>query len=215
MAQITTGIRSLLGKPWVYDALQNLMGAIKAREKLVREWIKPFPGCRILDIGCGTAKILDHLQEVEYYGFDLSEEYIENAQERYGDLGNFKCAEVSDAILDDLPKFDIVMSIGVLHHLDDRDSVRLLQLAYAAMKPGARLITVDPCFTRDMNCMSRFLVSQDRGKNVRDENGYGELANRIFKEIKINIKHTTWIPYTHCIMQCVVPLNNDSCKSES
>lgn len=40
MAQITTGIRSVLSSPWVYDVFQDIMGAKKVRMDLVHQHIQ-------------------------------------------------------------------------------------------------------------------------------------------------------------------------------
>lgn len=202
MSQITTGLRSVLGSPWAYDSLQNIMGAHSTRRELVRKYLRPFSGCRILDIGCGTARILDYLPDVEYHGFDLSHRYIEDATRRYGLRGHFNCALVERAVTEHLEPFDIVMATGVLHHLDDEQAVELMRLAHSALRAGGRLVTIDPCFTGDQNVVSRFLVSRDRGQNVRDAAGYDVLARAVFESPRIEVRHKAWIPYTHCYMEC-------------
>ena len=87
MSQITTGIRSILSKPSVYDFMQNIMGAQSFREKFVSLYVKPNAGSRVLDLDCGTADILNFLPNVDYYGYDISKEYIESARRRFGSRG--------------------------------------------------------------------------------------------------------------------------------
>lgn len=202
MAQFTTGIRSILSSPRVYDLFQDLMGARSGRRDFVREHVRPFAGCAILDIGCGTARILDYLPPVEYYGFDLSQRYIDEAKRRYGSRGRFHCALVERATLDRLESFDIVIAVGLLHHLGDGQAVELMKLAQSALRTGGRLTTIDPCYAKDQTAASRFLVSRDRGQNVRDLFGYSALANSVFSNVTAVVKHRAWIPYTHCIMEC-------------
>lgn len=202
MPQTTTGILAVLSSPGVYDYFQDIMGAQRIRKELVSEQIRPYSGCRILDIGCGTARILDYLPDVEYYGFDLSQRYIDDACQRYGARGHFNCALVEQAVLDEMEPFDIVMATGLLHHLGDVQVAALMKLAWSALKEGGRLVTIDPCYTTDQNVVSRFLVSHDRGLNVRDLAGYSSLAKAVFTNTKAIVKHRSWIPYTHCIMEC-------------
>jgi 2-polyprenyl-3-methyl-5-hydroxy-6-metoxy-1,4-benzoquinol methylase len=202
MSQITTGIRSVLSSPKVYDTFQDLMGAKKVRRELVRMHVRAEKGMRILDIGCGTARILDHLPEVEYHGFDQSQTYIDEAVKRYGIRGNFNCALLEQATVDNLGQFDVVIATGLLHHLDDEQSLRLMQLAWSALKPGGRLVTNDPCFTENQNFISHFLVSRDRGQNVRKLNEYPLLAHSTFKNAIANVRHWAFIPYTRCTMEC-------------
>ena len=75
-----------------FNLLQNIVGAGRFRRVYVREFIRPAPGARILDIGCGTGAILDHLpREIEYEGYDLAQEYIEYAQRKYAERGRLFC----------------------------------------------------------------------------------------------------------------------------
>jgi cyclopropane fatty-acyl-phospholipid synthase-like methyltransferase len=200
--QITSGVRSILSSPIVYDFFQDLMGSHRIRTEFVQQHIRPNQGMRILDIGCGTARILDYLPDVEYYGFDLSREYIDDATRRYGKRGKFKCAFVEQEVIDQIEAFDIVIAIGLLHHLDDAQAQALMTLAKSALTKGGKLVTIDPCYAVGQNAFARFLVSRDRGQNVRSVEQYQSLAYEVFPEVKSEIRHRTWIPYTHCIMEC-------------
>lgn len=200
--QITAGIRSILGRPVVYDLFQAMMGADRARRELVMQYIRPVVGMRLLDIGCGTARILDYLPPLTYHGFDLSQEYIDEAMMRYSERGVFRCAMVEGATLQDEPSYDLVLAIGVLHHLDDEAAVQLLGLAKSALKDSGRLVTIDPCLDNNQNPIARFFVSKDRGQNVRSAAQYRELGGNVFEQVTGEVKHRTWIPYTHWIMEC-------------
>lgn len=205
MAQITAGFRAILSHAIVYDIFQNIMGAKKSRQELVKRYIRPERGCRILDIGCGTADILEYLPaDVEYWGVDSSELYITAANRRFGNRGNFKCIQIGESTLSDLSKFDIVLALGVLHHLDDALAINLIKLAHLVLKSGGRLVTVDPVLVPDQNILARFLIRNDRGQNVRNGHEYELLAMSSFSNIKSVIRHQKWIPYTNWIMECEI-----------
>jgi SAM-dependent methyltransferase len=172
------------------------------RQEFVAEHIRPFTGCRVLDIGCGTGRILDFLPEVEYYGFDLSQRYIDYAVSRYGSRGHFRCAAAEQVSINQMEPFDIVLAIGVLHHLDDAQAVGLMRLVYSALRQGGQVVTLDGCYADDQNAISRFLVGRDRGQYVRSAEQYCDLARGIFTRVKGTLKHRRWIPYTHWIMEC-------------
>lgn len=203
MAQKTTGIAAVFSRPRVYDAFQALMGADRGRRDLVGNFIRPGPHDRILDLGCGTADILRYLPPgVGYHGYDISPEYIEAARARYGERGRFECRIVDEAVVAALPPMDRVLAIGVLHHLDDGEAVEMLRLARRALAPGGRLVTIDPAFAPRQNPLARYLVSRDRGRNVRDADGYRHLARAAFGRVEGTLRHRAWIPYTHWIMEC-------------
>jgi len=203
MSQVTRGVRAIFSSPKVYDTFQNIMGAVRLRQEFVREFICPFPGMRILDVGCGTAEILSFLPgDVEYWGFDISAPYIDAAKARFGNRGHFECGLLDAERVDELPQFDLVMAAGVLHHLDDDEAKNLCRLAARALKPDGRLVTTDPCFAAGQNPIARFLISRDRGQNVRTSDGYRALPSAIFGQVHGDLRHRSWIPYTHWLMDC-------------
>lgn len=202
MSQVTYGVRSILSNPTCYSIFQNIMGANGFRKRFVSEFIRPFSGCSLLDVGCGPADILDHLPDIDYWGFDISHQYIKQARTRFDLRGKFHCQELMDSDLEKMPSFDIVLALGLLHHLDDEIAVNVMKLSERALKPGGRLLTFDPCIDFGQNIISRFLVTHDRGQNVRDKAGYTFIANSVFEAPRIEVRHQSWIPYTHCIMEC-------------
>jgi SAM-dependent methyltransferase len=179
------------------------MGARQGWKFFINEFVRPEEGMSLLDIGCGPADIVEFLPSVDYWGFDVSESYIEHAVEKYGSRGNFACKHLTEADLQSLPKFDVVVASGVLHHMDDDVARSLMRLAHSALKPGGRFVSVDPCLTEEQNPIARILIMQDRGRNVRNEIGYDQLAAPVFQERRTTIRHKSWIPYTHCFMECV------------
>lgn len=202
MAQIITGIRAILANPFVYESVQKIMGADKARRKLVSEFIDPYTVRTILDIGCGPAAILEYLSDVEYYGFDVSEPYIDEARSRFGDKGKFIVKNLCLKDVEDLPQCDMVLMSGVLHHLDDDMANNVLNIANKALKQGGRLLTIDPVIVSGQNPIARLLINIDRGQNVRTKEGYANLVEKVFKSNSVEVRHKAWIPYTHCIMEC-------------
>lgn len=201
MAQNTSGVYAMLSHPRVYSVFQKLMGAHRGWLNFVNEFVRPEVGHTILDIGCGPGDILDYLPAVDYWGFDISDTYIKTAREKYGSRGKFYCKVLALSDLENMPKFDTVVASGVLHHMDDVVAEKFMELAYSALKPGGRLLTVDPCLTPRQNLIARFLILQDRGQNVRNREGYASLASLLFSKLHVEVRHKKWIPYTHCFME--------------
>ena len=178
------------------------MGAHQARKSFVANFVKPFPGMKVLDVGCGPADILAYLPNVDYWGFDISDDYVNQARKRFGKLGQFQHKQLQLVDLNSLPSFDVVLAIGLIHHLDDAVALEVMQLALKALKPGGRLLTIDPCLDPSQNPIARFLIGNDRGQNVRDKAGYEVLARAVFESPRVVVHHRAWVPYTHCFMEC-------------
>lgn len=157
----------------------------------------------VLDIGCGPADLLEYLPVVNYWGFDISQSYIDHAVKKFGSRGHFSCKILTAEELTSLPKFDVVVASGVLHHMSDDVAKSFLNIAFSALNPGGRLVTVDPCWESGQHPIARFLIANDRGLNVRTRFGYDQLAASFCAKRSVSVRHKKWIPYTHCFMECV------------
>ena len=204
MPQITQGVRSVLSNPTVYRLFgQMIRKTSGGRTAFLREYVRAKIGDHILDIGCGPGDIVQYLPDVEYVGFDASQEYINAARSRYGNRATFICEQVSTKTLEENSSFDIVTAIGILHHLDDVEALQLFHLAQVALKPGGRLVTIDPCFVEKQSLWARYIISKDRGKNVRTTEAYLAIASQVFSTVAVSIRHDLLrIPYTHIILEC-------------
>jgi len=203
-----TGLSAILSKPWVYDLFTRLVGKERSRVKLVQDYVRPFPGCRILEIGCGTARLLSYLPNsiAEYTGFDMNPLYIESAKERWKRRANcrFFCQKVEDAVTLKPGHYDIVLAVGIVHHLNDNEAAYLFNIAYHALKLNGALITYDNVYIENQNWFAKWLISRDRGRSVRTIEDYKRLAVQYFVDIESNILHDTLrIPYTIFIMRCI------------
>ena len=191
------GFRAVLNRPAVYELLQFLFGY---RRRLVREFIRPTTGMKILDIGCGPASILKYLpKDVEYVGYDLDARYIAYAQRRFGDRGRFYCASVAQALqqAQDATGFDLVMAIGVLHHLDDEDAKQVQAQAWSCLKPGGTLLTHDPIFDPAQSRAAHFFAAHDRGTHVRTRAQHDALVQNCFTDVETHILTDMYsVPYT-------------------
>lgn len=203
MAQITTGFRSILSTPFFYDSFQKAVGATRARRIICRDHLRVREGHVLVDVGCGTAEILDHLPSgISYFGFDLSQEYIDAARLRFGNRGTFYCADISRLPMDAIPPCNVALSFGVLHHLDDDEAEVLLKHVHSRLLPGGRFVTVDPAFAPGQSVFARALIKRDRGQNVRDGSGYAALAKNLYRESRVSVRHDLLnIPYTHALVE--------------
>jgi cyclopropane fatty-acyl-phospholipid synthase-like methyltransferase len=196
-------IRSLLSHPGVYRTFWNVIGGPGYIKVFVEEYVRPKPGARILDIGCGPGTTVPYFANTEYVGFDISPNYIESARRRFPQA-TFVCERISHYTLPQDSYFDVVLALGIIHHLDDAEAQQLCETAYRALKPGGKLVTFDGVLTDSQSRLARYLVTRDRGEHVRNEQGYIQIASRVFPNVRSTVRHDLLrIPYTHMIMECV------------
>jgi len=203
MPQINSGLRSLLSNPYIYDLFQKILGADQFRRQIVSKFINPNKKDRILDIGCGTARILDFLPKtIRYYGFDINQDYINAAKNKFTKRGIFLCSNLDESHLKTFRLFDTILAIGILHHLNNDEAIKLMKLAKKNLKAGGKFISIDACLISNQNPIAKFIIMRDRGQNIRTPEHYQSLTNGIFLNVKTTLRHQRFIPYTHWIMEC-------------
>lgn len=202
------GPKRILSRPAMYNLLQLFAGARMYRSRMVRDYIRPFEGCRILDIGCGTGEYVEVLDRYcatyEYSGFDGEAGYIAHAQHRFADrLGiRFHHRILTEDESAEFKHFDIVLAMGVMHHMDDDLVLSLLRAAKTALSPGGRLITYDPGQFSDMNVIERFFLKQDRGRNIRFVWDYERLIEQTFPRYESYVGCLAYYPSRNVMFEC-------------
>ena len=205
--QDDSGIRRLLSLGGIYAAVQSLAGANRARRWLAEHYWRAKPGSKVIDVGCGTGEVLDFLPtNVRYVGFDLSAPYIERAHARYGARGEVLVGSAADFLVHAdarLTDADLVLCNGLLHHLDDAGVRDVFTLAARALKPTGRMVCLEPTTLAYQVPWSRWMMSQDRGKNIRREQEWKSLVARAFPSFETHILTGLYrVPYTHIVIEC-------------
>ena len=197
----STGIRRVLNLSIAYEAFQYLIGD----HKLYRRIIQMLPSLEnktLLDIGCGSGRFLDFIPEsVRYIGYDFNGDYIRKASLKYADRkAEFFVADINED--PDLPKGDIAVAIGVLHHLTDNDCRKFMTSVKNRLNPGGIFLTADPVFVPGQGYLARKIIKADRGQCVRTIDGYLELGKNIFRDTEYKaLKNVTNIPYDHLVIK--------------
>lgn len=203
MSQLNKGIRAFVLKhSRIYDLFSNIVIKKNKRIDFVASYLLRNTSCKLLDVGCGTAKILEILPDsVDYTGIDLSEEYIQSAKAQYGDRGKFFCESV-DALQAGEEKYDVILAEGLLHHLDDDSVSHLAQVSSRLISEQGRFISIDPVYVKGQSVTSKYLISKDRGQSVRDVKAYKSLVSTAFSNVTADVRHDLLrIPYSHLIME--------------
>jgi SAM-dependent methyltransferase len=204
--QINSGLRSVLAFPWVYRLFDMLVGSKAYEDWFINNVLGLRDGQKLVDVGCGPAQILDRLPRVEYVGLDISDAYIQAARIKFKDRGgaNFLSGSVEDWMLNPLTyAADIVLTNGVLHHVDDENAKKILEFAYRILNDSGRFVFYEPCYLIWQSRISTYFMSQDRGQNIRTEQEWKELVSSIFPLVSTNIvTGANRLAYVHIIGQC-------------
>jgi SAM-dependent methyltransferase len=202
--QSNAGLLRWLKVPFLYNLFQGVVGGNALRRRIIQNHARARPGDKVIDIGCGPAQALESLPDVEYLGLDINPDYIAFARRTYGGKGNFVVGDTRSLRSDSRFKdADIVIAIAVLHHLDDEDAAHCIRFAYDALKRGGRLICHDPCWIPNQDTFSKYVMSRDRGRNIRTEQQYRQLAETFFRNVDawVNTKPMR-IPYVTVVLEC-------------
>ncbi len=203
------GVRSILKFPIVYETYQRLVGGMHMRDECLKV-LDLKTGQRVLDVGCGPAYYLAQMPDVEYFGFDTDERYIEHARKKFGARGNFRCAMFTPQVAAELGQFDRIMLMGILHHLDDDQCDELLALLASVLAPGGMIVALETVIHERQNPVERMLAEGDRGEYVRKPEGFSALAQKHFQSVDGQLSQEFWIPSIFWVMTMGQPHAPDS-----
>lgn len=196
MAERTSILYNFINNPIIYQAIQKLMSGNSFREKFLKENVKD-KNLKILEVGCGSAEILKYIPVNEYYGYDIDPRSIQAAKQNHPyENCYFFNKKLEKKDISKLPNFDLILLFGILHHLNDTQAKKILDLCRKKMKKDAKLLILDPIFTSNQNIFARLLIKSDRGLNVRKEDEYLNLFKKNFKNVKSKITNQFFVPYT-------------------
>ena len=202
--QSESGLLRWLNVPLVYNAFSAVVGANALRRRLIQNHVRARPGDKVIDIGCASGLALQWLPEVQYLGLDISPDYIAFAQRKYGRRGTFVLGDARSLRTDSrFQDADIVIALGVLHHLDDREARECIQFAHDALKPNGRFVCHEACWIPNQGPVSKYIMGTDRGRNIRTEEQYRDLAGEVFRKIEARVDTKPMrIPYVTIVLEC-------------
>jgi SAM-dependent methyltransferase len=202
--QSNSGLLRWLKVPCLYNLFQGVVGGNALRRSIIQNHARARRGDKVIDIGCGPAQVLQSLRDVEYLGLDINPDYIAFARRTYGGKGTFVVGDTRSLRGDSRFKdADIVIAVGVLHHLDDEEAADCIRFAHDALKRGGRFITHDACWIPNQGAFSKCIMSHDRGRNIRTEQQYRQLAAKVFRTVHAWVDTKPMrIPYVTIVLEC-------------
>lgn len=199
MGQKINALYKIVTVPILYEAIQNMLGRKKAFRFLANGPLKTKPGDRVLDVGCGPATLREYLGDIEYTGMDLNAPHIEQAKANYGHNSQFFCGNAVTEIDKAPGPYDLIICIGLLHHLDDDAATNLLDSLSLRLAPKGRIVTYDPVYIDKQNFIAKKLNDLDSGQNIRTPEGYKGLFNIKSVDLKTDVLSGMLnVPYNHC-----------------
>jgi len=199
------GAGKILESPSIFNFWQKITGAEEWKSRFMREYIKPFQDARILDVGCGTGSVLNYIDKtinVDYVGCDINQDYIRQAGKKFGSKGTFYCCDVN-ALSEKESDFDIVIAIGIFHHLDDKSALTLVDSVKRKLKTGGAFFIAEPVRTENQSRFEKYLMKNDRGKNIKAETGYLSMLKDFFSSVESKIvRDSHFIPWTVNVITC-------------
>ncbi len=129
-----------MGTPWDAETYDRTS---KPQQRWANEVIARLIGVErdatVLDVGCGTGRVTEHLARLVPGGrvlaIDASEDMVALARERLGERAEVRRCDVLDLDLD--AEVDVVFSTATLHWVTDHDA--LWPVLARALKPGGKL----------------------------------------------------------------------------
>ena len=184
-----------------YRSVQNILGGTRAR-RLAVEKLLPMSAdgaaTSVLDVGCGVGDVLHWIPKSwSYAALDISPQYIGLASATWGQRGEFHVASACKAHeVVPLASQNIVLLLGVLHHMDSETVIASLESARRCLKPNGIVYALEPAYWPGQSKVSRWVMSLDRGEFIRDITGWREVCHRVFSNVEIaELPRALRIPY--------------------
>lgn len=154
--------------------------------------LRPAPGSRFLDIGCGGGKgaayLVERVPGSSAIGVDVSDKVLRRAQAgRAGAEPRLLCLHAPAQYLplaDDV--FDVATTVMTFHHL--RDAKRVVREVYRVLRPGGTFVIADVDRSHWMGLFFEAMehVLFDRGTRARTGGAYRRLLEGAgFRRVRI------------------------------
>lgn len=116
----------------------------RAYRHYLRGWLPARRDARILDVACGGGKLLQFFLDAGYgdvHGVDVSPEQVALARQV---TPNVIQADVLEYLGSQPGAFDLITGLDIVEHFRKEEVLRFLDLCFAALKPGGRLVLQTP-----------------------------------------------------------------------
>jgi SAM-dependent methyltransferase len=165
-------------KCYAWGVSQFLIGADQGKQRLHYATLKPFPGAKILDVGCATGNASAIFKDFDYTGIDIDQGLIDFASYRFRKFPNmrFLCMDLN--LLDKPAYYDFIVFGSTGHHIPNDPLVQLFKKFRELLKPGGFIGVFDQVKTDRLGPYLRLIMSIDRGKFHKTVDEYLDLFSK-------------------------------------
>ncbi len=190
---------ALSQNPKIFIFLRRILeNNFKGERRVLAENFVCAPDERVLDIGCGTGEFSVFFNPDNYIGVDIEKKYIDYALKNY--KGKFMVVDANRLPFND-GSFQKVVIVGVLHHLDDATSGRVLDEARRVLAPGGTFLLMEDVNRPENGFLTNLLHGLDNGKFIRTKAGYGKVLGSRFRIEKTFDMQSGLCPYQVFILK--------------
>ena|SRR2546425_12883611 len=197
-------LQQALAWPKIWGLMLKLMDVHGGRTVLFRDSVRVAPGARVLDVGCGTGALIEHMPaSVCYWGADKSWRYVGFGARAYGKRAKLVHCDLAQSWPFAEHSFDYVFAFGLLHHLSEAEALFVLRQAWTTMRESGLLVTVDPCRREGQGLVQKLLLGLDRGRHIRTLPQYRDLASSVFRSVSHAMRDDLLrLRYDLLVMRC-------------
>jgi SAM-dependent methyltransferase len=116
----------------------------KAYKYYLREWLPENRDANIVDVGCGTGRLLALFKELGYRnisGVDISPGQVAFSRQIVADVYE---GDLLEHLKESQNTFDLIIGLDIIEHFLKHEVLHFLELGHRALKPGGRLILQTP-----------------------------------------------------------------------
>ncbi|WP_375313601.1 class I SAM-dependent methyltransferase [Bradyrhizobium sp. A5] len=156
--------------PYLWLAAQKMIGGTRDKSALV---LRHYSNQRrIIEIGCSLGNLSDAYRELDgisYTGIDIDNSAIAIARQRFASQKNFQFEAVPVEEMARRGKpYDYVVIAGILHHVDDRTAIGIIESSWKITAQGGVLIASEPEALRPAdNAIFRLFYRLEEGRFLR------------------------------------------------
>lgn len=158
-----------------YLVVKNLINKYKGKPK------------KVLDLGSGNGYLSTLFTSNGYLGYEIDSKLVNEAKFNYPKY-HFRVGDITK--IDIGRKFDLILIIGVIHHLNDEQFDSVLKVINRHIDKKGKILIIEaiPPISK-YNFVGKLIRNMDRGNYVRSMISYKSKLNKKFKVVKaLNVK---------------------------